>query len=132
VSADDRRVLTNRRKGIVVVVLVVAVGLAAAVGWLASRPISPVTVIVKNNSQKRIASVRLEHERGVEIAENLAPGEARTIRFQAGGENSYTLRVRFADGSEMRANPRYVESGYKMFEAVSDSGITTDGRLPRY
>jgi len=132
VSADVRRVRTNRRKGIVVVVLVVAVGLAAAVGWLASRPISPVTVIVKNNSQKRIASVRLEHERGVEIAENLAPGEARTIRFHAGGENSYTLRVRFADGSEMRGNPRYVESGYEMFEAVSDSGITPDGRLPRY
>ena len=111
-------------------VLVLAVGIAAGVGWLAWRPISPVTVVVRNDSQKRIASVRLEHERGVEIAENLGRGEAKTIRFQAGGENSYTLRVRFADGSEISGNPQYVESGYEPFETVSDSGIKTDGRLP--
>jgi len=77
---------TKRRKAVIIVVLVLAVGIAAGVGWLAWRPISPVTVVVRNDSQKRIASVRLEHERGVEIAENLGRGEAKTIRFQAGGE----------------------------------------------
>lgn len=120
----------KRRKKILVAVLVVMVGLAVVVSWGVWHPVSPVTVIVKNSSQQQIASVRLEHERGVELAENLARGEVKTIRFQAGGENSCTLRVRFADGSEISGNPQYVEPGYEVLDTVGNSGITADIRLP--
>jgi hypothetical protein len=104
-----------------------AVGFAAFLAW---RPIPPVTVTVRNSSEKPIAAVRLEHKRGVEVFENLAPAESRTIRFAAGGETSYTLRVRFRDGSEVSSKPQYEESGYNFTDTVSDSGIESDVRLP--
>ena len=100
------------------------------IGWLALKPVRPVTVVVRNDSEKPIAAVRLEHERGAETVENIAKGDARTIKFIAGGETSYTLRVRFADGSEVRGNPRYAESGYEIVETVTASGIRTNGHLP--
>jgi len=100
------------------------------IGWLALMPIPPVTVVVRNSSAKPITAVRLEHERGVETVENLAHGEVRTIQFMAGGETSYTLRVRFADGSEGSGNPQYAESGYEFVETVTDSGIESDVHLP--
>ena len=100
------------------------------IGWLALRPIRLVTVIVRNGSEKPIAAVRLEHERGVEVVENIAKGDAKTLRFIAGGETSYTLYVRFADGSEVSGNPQYAESGDEIVETVSASGIKTDGHLP--
>jgi hypothetical protein len=114
--------------------VVIVLGLAAVLGggliaWLALKPLRPVTVILRNESEKSIAEARLEHERGVETVENIANGDARTIRF-AGGENSYTLRVRFADGSEIAGNPQYADSGYEIVEAVTASGIRTDGLLP--
>lgn len=108
---------------------VVCVGL---IGGLALKPGRPVTVVVRNDSEKSIARVRIEHERGVEAAENIATGEARTMKFIGGGESSYTLHVRFADGSEVSSSPRYAESGYEVVETVSGSGIKTDAHLPRY
>jgi hypothetical protein len=116
-------------------VVLIGLGLSAAfgggvVGWLALRSIPPVKVVVRNTSEKAIAAVRVEHERGVETIQNLARGEARTIQFMAGGETSYTLRVRFADGSEVSGNPQYAESGYEIVETVTDSGIKSDVRLP--
>ena len=100
------------------------------IGWLALKPIRPVTVVVRNDSEKPIATVRLEHERGVETVENIAKGDARTIKFITGGETSYTLRVRFSDGSEVSGNPQYAESGYEIVETVTASGIRTDRHLP--
>ena len=105
---------------------------AAAAGWLLLRPVPPVTVIVKNNSGKVVASVRLEHEHGVETLENLGPGDARTIRFRAEGETSYRLRVQFVDGAELAGGGGYAEAGYEFSETISDSGITTDSRLPAW
>jgi hypothetical protein len=118
--------------------VLIALGLAAAVGvalvgWLAFRPVAPVTVTVRNDSQKAIALVRVEHERGVETTGHVARGEARTITFVAGGETSYRLRVRFADGSEISGREQYAESGYAFVETVTDSGVKTDDvSLPRY
>ena len=103
---------------------------ASATAWLILRPVPPVTVIVKNTSGKAVASVRLEHERGVEVLENLAPGDAKAMRFKAGGETSYRLRVRFADGSELAGGGGYAEAGYEFSETISDSAIKTDTRLP--
>ena len=116
-------------------VVFAGLGLAAILGggliaWLALKPVRPVTVVVRNDSEKPIATVRLEHERGVETVENIAKGDARTIKFIAGGETFYTLRVRFADGSEVSGNQQYAESGYEIVETVTASGIRTDGHLP--
>ena len=122
----------KRRNRTILIGLAVAAALPVCfVAFLASRPISPVTVIVRNGSGRAIEAVRLEHDRGIEVLESLEPSESKTIRFTAGGETSYTLRVRFRDGSEVRSNPQYAESGYEFTETVRDSGIESDVRLPK-
>ncbi|HEY0468426.1 MAG TPA: hypothetical protein VGC79_29725 [Polyangiaceae bacterium] len=109
---------------------VLAIGGAA---WLVLRPIPPVTVTVKNVSRQVIASVRLEHEHGVEVLEHLDRGDATAMRFEARGETSYRLRVRFADGSELSGGGGYAEAGYEFSESIGDTSINTDARLlPRY
>ena len=116
----------------------ISLGLVAVLGgslitWLALRPVVPVTVTVRNGSQKAIALIRVEHERGVETTGSLERGEARKIQFVAGGETSYTLRVRFVDGSEVSANPQYAESGYEFVQTITESEVKTDDvSLPRY
>ena len=121
----------KRGRRAVLIGLGLAVILAGGlIGWLALKPIRPVTVVVRNDSEKPIATVRLEHERGVETVENIAKGDARTIKFITGGETSYTLRVRFSDGSEVSGNPQYAESGYEIVETVTASRIRTDRHLP--
>jgi hypothetical protein len=122
--------MKRRRRAVFIGLGVAATFGGGLIGWLALKPVRPVTVVVRNDSEKPIAAVRLEHERGVETVENIAKGDARTIKFIAGGETSYTLRVRFADGSEVRGNPRYAESGYEIVETVTASGIRTNGHLP--
>ncbi len=118
--------------------MLIGLGLATVFGgslvtWVALKPVPPVTVVVRNSSEKSIAAIRIEHELGDEVVENLARGEAKTIQFVAGGETSYTLCVRFADGSEVSGRPQYAESGYEFVETVTDSGIKTDGpQLTRY
>jgi hypothetical protein len=52
------------------------------------------------------------------------------MRFEAGGETTYRLRVRFADGSELAGGGGYAEAGYKFSETISDSAIKTDLHLP--
>lgn len=113
--------------------IALGIGTAFATGvaaWLILRPVPPVTVIVTNTSGKTIASVRLEHERGVEVLETLAQGDSKAVRFKAGGETSYRLRVRFDDGSELAGGGGYAEAGYEFSETISDSAIKTDTRLP--
>ncbi len=121
----------RRLKRILLIALVVGATLVLSLAaWLMLQPVPPVTVIVKNASGKVIASVRVEHERGVEILESLAPGEANAMRFEVGGETSYQLRVRFADGSELAGGGGYAEPGYKFSETITDSTIETETRLP--
>jgi hypothetical protein len=111
-------------------VLVLPAALAVGFCFPCLEDDPPVTVTVLNSSQKPIAAVRLEHERGVEVVENIAPIESKTIRFVASGETSYTLRVRFRDGSEVSGRPQYAESDYHFTDTVRDSGIESDVRLP--
>jgi hypothetical protein len=132
VNVGVRRIaMRGRTRTLVVIGLpLTAAAVISFAAWLAWRPIVPVTVIVRNGTAKPIVAVRLEHERGVEVVENIAPTESKMIRFAAGGETSYTLRVRFLDGSEVSSNPQYAEAGYEFTETVSDSGIESDVRLP--
>jgi hypothetical protein len=120
----------NRSKRRLLIVLVFPAALAA--GFLAPclEDDPTVTMTVLNSSQKPIAAVRLDPERGVEVVENIAPIESKTIRFVAAGETFYKLRVRFRDGSEVSGRPQYAESGHYFTDTVRDSGIESDVRLP--
>jgi hypothetical protein len=101
-----------RTRRLALITLGIATVVAGSVAaYRVSRP--PVTVILTNASTKTIVSVRLEHERGVEVAEDLARGAAKTMRFKARGETSYRLRVRFQNSPAAVDTPRRVTSSPK-------------------
>jgi hypothetical protein len=112
--------------------IILSVGLIGLGAWAIWRPPTPVTVTITNHSSKSIASVRVEHERGVELVDRIGRLESRTVRFYPRGETSYKLTIRFSDGSETTGGGGYAESGYAFSETISDSGIDTDVQLPRY
>lgn len=109
--------------------IVLATGLTlglVAYMLIIGEPGSFVTVTLKNNSSKEIESVRIVHEEGVELVEHIAPGSSKQGRFYATGETSYSLFVRFADGSSVKGGGGYVESGYSMTEHISSAEIMSD------
>ena len=95
-------------------------------------PRSPVVVTITNQSNRSITSIRVEHERGIELLEHIGQRESKTVRLEARGETSYKLVVRFVDGSEMSGGGGYAEAGYEFSETILESGIDTNVRLPRY
>lgn len=112
--------------------IIVSIGLIGLSSLAILWPRPPVTVMITNQSSKPIASIRIEHERGIELLENLGQRESKTVQFEARGETSYKLKVRFVDGSEVSGGGGYAEPGYKFSETILKSGIDTDVRLPPY
>jgi len=79
------------------VIGVVAVGVAA---WLSLRQPPSVSVGVINNSHKEVTWVKPIHEKGAETIGQIPVGPSRLVAFRTRGETSYSLNVRFADGTE--------------------------------
>jgi len=77
-----------------------------------------------NNSHKAVASATLVHEKGVETIGDIPVGQSRLVAFRTRGETSYSLNVRFEDGTELTGGGNYAEPGYSFSESVSDSTIT--------
>ena len=113
-------------------IVAVAVLIAGGLGWLLLRPPDPVVVNVSNESHQPIAKVLLFHEKGSEVAEDIPVGEQRTLKFYPRGETSYTLEVRFADGTCLEGRGSYAEPGYTFTEAVTDFGVTNELDGMRY
>jgi len=112
--------------------IILSVGLIGLGGLAILWPQPPVIVIITNQSNQPIASVRVEHERGIELLEDIGQRESKTVQFETRGETSYKLVVRFIDGSEVSGGGGYAEAGYKFSETILESGIDTDVRLPPY
>ena len=117
------------KRTLLIILSIGLIGLSSlAIVW----PRPPVTVMITNQSNRPIASIRIEHERGIELLEHIGQRESKTVQFEARGETSYKLTVRFVDGSEVSGGGGYAEAGYKFSETILESGIDTDVRLPRY
>lgn len=105
---------------------------ASAFGWLMLRRSAPVSVVVVNASQREIAWVRVEHEKGVEKLGTLRAGGSGVVRFRTPGETSYRLRVRFGDGAEISGGGNYAEPGYSFTDTITDSAIRNELRGMQY
>lgn len=117
------------KRTLAIILIVGLIGLGSlAILW----PHPPVMVTITNQSNRPIASIRVEHERGLELLEYIGQRESKTVQFEARGETSYKLVVRFFDGSELSGGGGYAEPGYKFSETILESGIDTDVRLPPY
>jgi len=112
--------------------IILSIGLIGLGSFAILWPRPPVTVMITNQSNRPIASSRVEHERGNELPGHIGQRESKTVQFEARGETSYKLTVRFVDSSEVSGGGGYAESGYKFSETILESGIDTDVRLPRY
>jgi hypothetical protein len=112
-------------------ILALAALLAVAAWWFRGR--SPgVTLTLANETARPIAWVAVEHERGGERVDHLAPHATRVVRFRSRGETSFRVRVHFDDGAEYSRGSTYAESGYRFHVALRDSGLTMNTGLPAY
>jgi hypothetical protein len=76
-----------------------------------SRDAPQVIVQLINASPIEISSIVLTHESEVVRIEKLAPLNSKTVRLAVGGESSYRIVARFANGQSVDGGARYVESG---------------------
>jgi hypothetical protein len=113
--------MRRRIYGALFVVGVVALGVLA---WMSLRQSPPISVTVMNNSHKAVASAKLVHENGVETIGDIPVGQSRLVAFRTRGETSYSLNIRFEDGTELTGGGNYAEAGYSFSDSVSDSTIT--------
>ena len=111
--------MTSRAPGVGIAIALLLLGVWAL--WPGRR--DHVTVAITNATSRRVEWVALDHERGGGRFDHLAPHAAGTIRFPSRGENSFTLRARFADGPEVRSASCYAEPGYAFHAAIHDSAI---------
>jgi hypothetical protein len=82
-------------------------------------------VLITNNASNTAQTVRIESENGsIYLLENLAIGSSKPVRVFTAGESSYKLTVVFSDGKTLR-DERYIESGYKLVERLTDDKIET-------
>ncbi|HEA46791.1 MAG TPA: hypothetical protein ENH97_00065 [bacterium] len=107
-------------------ILTIGIIIGFIVGLLFPRSNSYVQVTLKNISDQDITDVRLVHEHGICLVENLKRDQSSTIKFIAGGETSYTLYVKFQDGRVINIDDRYAESGYKITETIGNQEIKPD------
>jgi len=101
----------------------IAVLAAGVVAFLVLRPHGYVTVTVANESEHRLRWVTIEHKRGGERLDDLAPRMHRTVRFRSPGKSDLTVRARFDDDHEVALPRAYSEAGYRFRFAVRDTGI---------
>jgi hypothetical protein len=121
------------RKGIGVCIIAVGAFFAWFVTHAAvSRDAPKVTVQVINASPIEISSILLTHKSEVVRIEKLAPFNSRTARLTVGGESSYRIVAHFSNGRSVDSGSRYVESGYRVTEIITEREINSDVELSRY
>ena len=116
---------------VVAVVLAGSVGFAIGVlvgasqGWL--QPAVAITVV--NQTGQDLIDLQILYKsarsNGSIALPPLSVGERTIARFYLAGEGSYTVRAKLKDGSTLKEQERYVESGYAMTEVLTASGSTS-------
>ena len=82
-------------------------------------------VTLTNDTARPLAWVALDHERGGERTDHLAPHATRTLRFRVRDEMPLRVRARFDDGAELSREGDFVGPRYSVRIAIRDTGIVT-------
>jgi len=87
-----------------------------------------VTIEVINSAKKDINEIRIicPEKNYVQLFENLPKGDKVVLDFHAPGESTYSLKIIFADKSELIGKPHYVEPGYKVTATIFNDKIKSD------
>ena len=107
-------------------IVIFAAGAITAIILHIGSPI--VTIDFTNNSSKKIQSVEITHEIGMDgkvrhQINGLEPKETRTLRVYAPAESSYEVIATFADNSRVVGGAGYVEAGYRVKESIGSQKI---------
>ena len=94
---------------------------------LSNRP--PITITLKNDSSKDIEAVQIIQSQS---SPSIPSKTSLEEKLYVAGEAEYSLLVKFKDGNTLTGGGGYSESGYKMTEQITDTGIKTDRQHGRY
>lgn len=99
--------------------------IGAKQGWL--QPVVKVTVV--NQTGQPVSGLQLVFRGSAASGElqlpDLAAGGQAAVRFVAGGETSYRIRGRHADGRKLDERDGYAEPGYSITELLTVDGQKT-------
>lgn len=115
----------------IIIVLIICVSAGFVIGGRYGYRHCGVIVTLINASGQNIKSIRLTHERGISILEDLKKGRSKMIKFLPEGENSYSLDVEFENGKTIKGGAGYVEPGYKITETITEKDIKPEYRIYR-
>lgn len=77
-----------------------------------------VRVTVTNDSGYTVDTLRLRYRDGEVVLYNFYDHKETTIIFRTAGENSYDIKATLHNGTILKSNGMYVESGYATKEVI--------------
>ena len=107
----------------------IVIGLYIATGLHIARTTPGAYIILKNESNKNIKTMKLTDSRNInnQMIENIKNGQSARITFHVvGGEGGYTLEVTFDDNSTITGGGGYLGDGYEMTETIKSNKIESD------
>ncbi len=109
---------------IIISVSVVGLGLLFFLGN--SQP--NVEVVVFNQSGQSIESVQLQTEKSGKniVLRGIVAGAQVAVKFHNDGADTFSLRILFADGKELKGESIFFEPGHRVLETVTEKEILTE------
>ncbi len=109
---------------IIISVSVVGLGLLIFLGN--SQP--NVEVVVFNQSGQSIESVQLQTEKSGKniVLRGIVAGAQVAVKFHNDGADTFSLRILFADGKELKGESIFFEPGHRVLETVTEKEILTE------
>lgn len=109
---------------IIISVSVVGLGLLIFLGN--SQP--NVEVVVFNQSGHPIESIQLQTEKSGKniVLRGIVAGARVAVKFHNDGADTFSLRILFADGKELKGESIFFEPGHRVLETVTEKEILTE------
>lgn len=109
---------------IIISVSVVGLGLLFFLGN--SQP--NVEVVVFNQSGHPIESIQLQTEKSGKniVLRGIVAGAQVAVKFHNDGADTFSLRILFADGKELKGESIFFEPGHRVLETVTEKEILTE------
>lgn len=82
-----------------------------------------VTIEVENNSCQKVSKIIVESESHIAVEKNLEMKKHTTIKYQNGGESSFRILIKYADGDSAKSKYSYAEGGYTFKATINDHDV---------
>ena len=116
-------------KYLLILISASVVGLGLLVFLGNSQP--NVEVIVFNQSGQSIESIQLQTEKSGKniVLRGIVAGGQVAVKFHNDGADTFSLRILFADGKEIRGESIFFEPGNRVLETVTEKEIISEHEI---